>query len=167
MTCTYPGGPTVSFPRPAGWPAYFGTSSKNYHAYNEWVNTAFTNKKCIEDYLRTHPTPGTPQPATPQGTPNDATPSGLGDFGPSPVQSYASTDSNGNPVVINVTLPGHPLFPGYVARNVTGGPNNNQVNNYGEGTGWPQAGWSPIATPINNVWQGLTEEAINACRCKN
>ena len=69
--------------------------------------------------------------------------------------------SNGSQVVVNVTLPGHPLFPGYVARDVNGGV----INNFGEGTGWWQGENSPISDPINNVWYGLTDEAIKACSC--
>ena len=75
--------------------------------------------------------------------------------------------SNGDQVVVNVTMPGHPLFPGYVARTVQSGSNNNQINNYGEGTGWLQGPYSPFATPINNVWQGLADDAIKACSCQH
>jgi hypothetical protein len=76
---------------------------------------------------------------------------------------------NGGQVIVNVTQPGHPLFPGYVARTVatgatTAGPTN-VVNNYGEGTGWPQSSSDPLAGIINGVWYGLTEDAIKACTC--
>lgn len=80
----------------------------------------------------------------------------------SPVTSYAM-NYNGNQVIVNVTMPNHPLFPGYVARvNDADGI----MNNFGEGTGALQAGYSPFARPINNVWQGLSDDAINACSCK-
>lgn len=165
VTCTPPGGPTISFPRPAGWPDYIGPTSNNYHSYNESVNTSGTNKKCLEDYMRNHPTPGSPGPATPGGTANNASPSWVPSLFASPVLSY-STSSNGNPVVVNVTMPGHPLFPGYVARAVQSGSTNNQINNYGEGTGRLQGPNSPLSRPINNVWQYLTDEAIQACSCQ-
>jgi hypothetical protein len=130
------------------------------------VNTSGTNKKCLEDYIRNHPTPGSPNPATSGGAANDATPSALSWLSSSPVTSYVTT-ANGNQVIVNVTMPGHPLFPGYVARTVDSGPNNNQLNNYGEGTGWPQASWSPVGSPIDNVWQQLSDEAIKACSCQH
>jgi RHS repeat-associated protein len=165
VTCTAPGGgPTVSFPRPAGWPDYIGPSSENYHSYDELVNTANTNKKCLDDYIRSHPTPGSPSPASAGGTPNNASPSWVPSIFPSPVLSYV-TSSNGNQVIVNVTQPGHPLFPGYVARTIQTGPYNSLINNYGEGAGALQGPYSPFATPINNVWQGLSDDAIKACSC--
>jgi RHS repeat-associated protein len=168
VTCTAPGGgPTVSFPRPPNWPDYIGPSSANYHSYNEPENTSGASKQCLEDYIRNHPTPGyTPQnPATPQGVGNNATPSYLAAFGASPVLSY-STTSNGNQVIVNVTQPGHPLFPGYVARTVQSGTNSNQLNNYGEGTGLLQSPLIPILPGfIDNAWQQANEAAYKACSC--
>jgi len=164
VSCNVPDGPQISFPRPPDWPDYIGPGSTNYHSYNEWVNTSGINKACLEDYIRNRPTPGSPSPASADGTSNDATPNPLSAFGPSPVRTYLRT-SNGNQVIVNVTMPGHPLFPGYVARTVESGPSNNQLNNYGEGTGWRQADWSPFARPINNVWQWLSDDAIKACGC--
>lgn len=162
VTCNVPGGPQISFPQPAGWPSSLKPGDSNYHYYNKWVNLPpGVDKQCVEDYLKNHPTPGSPSPATPEGTPNDASPNWAAPFKSSPVKSYTMT-SNGSPVVVNVTLPGHPLFPGYVARDVSGGV----VNNFGEGTGWLQGPNSPFSGPINNVWYGLTDDAIKACSCQ-
>lgn len=162
VTCNVPGGPQISFPQPAGWPSSLKPGDSNYHYYNKSANLpSGVDKKCVEDYLKNHPTPGSPNPATPEGTPNDASPNWAAPFKSSPVKSYTMT-SNGSPVVVNVTLPGHPLFPGYVARDVNGGV----VNNFGEGTGWLQGPNSPFADPINNVWYGLTDDAIKACSCQ-
>lgn len=162
VSCNVPGGPQVSFTRPAGWPDYLGPRSGGYHYYNEWVKTAGLDKKCLDDYVRKHPTPGSPSAATANGTPNNASPNWVPSFMPSPVTSYAMS-SNGNQVVVNVTMPGHPLFPGYVVR--VNNPDGT-MNNFGEGTGPLQAGYSPLARPINNVWQGLSDDAINACSCR-
>jgi hypothetical protein len=120
------------------------------------------NKKCIEDYIRDHPTPGSPAAATPGGTANNASPSWVPSFMPSPVTSYVTT-YNGSQVIVNVTMPGHPLFPGYVARTVD---SSGLINNYGEGSGALQSSYSPFARPINNVWQGLTDDAIKHCSCQ-
>jgi hypothetical protein len=72
----------------------------------------------------------------------------------------------GSPVVVNVTLPGHPLFPGYVARTVSAGPSGNVMNNFGEGTGFLQNPFVPFNDwLINDVWYGLSDAAIEACSC--
>jgi RHS repeat-associated protein len=162
VTCNVPGGPQINFPQPSGWPSSIKPGDSNYHDYNKWRNAEGIDKKCLEDYLRNHPTPGYPKPATPAGTPNDATPSWASPFTYSPVVSY-SMSYNGSQVVVNVTMPGHPLFPGYVARTASG----NIINNFGEGTGWLQNTNVPFNDLlINNVWYGLTDEAIKACSCK-
>jgi len=167
VTCNVPGGPTISFPRPPNWPDYLGPNSFGYHYYNEWMNTSGTNKKCLEDYIRNHPTPGSPTPASSAGTFNDATPDYLTWYpGSSPVDSYYRV-VDGVPVVVNVTQPGHPLFPGYVARTVNGGPYNNMMNNFGEGVALKQSSYNPFNSLINNVWQKLNDEAYKACGCQH
>jgi uncharacterized protein RhaS with RHS repeats len=169
VTCTPPGGPTISFPRPAGWPDYIGPNSWSYHSYNESATVAGATTKCLENYIRNHPTPGyLPQgAATPGGTPNDATPSYLQYYpSGSPVLSYLTT-SNGTQGVVNVTMPGHPLFPCYVARIVQPGSNNNQLNNYGEGLAWKQSDWNPFNSVINNAWQVANDDAYKACSCQH
>lgn len=162
VSCNVPGGPRIGFPRPKGWPDRLGPGNINYHYYNELVRTAGIDKKCIDDYVRNHPTPGSPSAATSAGTPNNASPSWVPSFMPSPVTSY-SMNYNGNQVIVNVTMPGHPLFPGYVARV---NDSDGTMNNFGEGTGWIQGPYSPFSRPINNVWQGLSDDAIDACSCK-
>ena len=62
-----------------------------------------------------------------------------------PVISYVVTDvATGTPIVLNVTQPGHPLFPGVVARYTSGTPGNYTVNNVGEGTAAIESGWNPF-----------------------
>ena len=59
----------------------------------------------------------------------------------------------GNNVVVNATMPGHPLGNGIVVRDVTPNANGTStIQNYGEGNGRLQAPGSPIASEINNVW---------------
>ena len=165
LTCKSTNGPVVSFPQPKNWPNSITSKSPNYHEYNKFTKVGDIDAKCLQDYIQAHPTPGSPNPASFRCTPNDATPAwadALG-LGASPVSSYASS-YNGSPVVVNVTQTGHPLFPGYVARTVT----NGMANNYGEGTGRRQ---SPKYAPlndilINNVWYGLTDEAVKSCSCQ-
>ena len=67
--------------------------------------------------------------------------------------------------MVNVTLPGHPLFPGYVVRYIDG----SQVMNYGEGEGALQGQLSQaigLADQINGVWNGQTNGIINQCKCR-
>ncbi|MFK2931886.1 RHS repeat-associated core domain-containing protein [Dyella agri] len=173
VTCAAPGGPTVSFPQPAGWPTTINSSSENYHAYDVPVSTGGADAGAITQQIINNPTPGSPSAATAGGTYNDATPTafqdlsnfldGIGDgagggYNNSPVMSYVTVDpATGNTVVVNVTLPGHPLFPGYVAREVCGGV----VHNFGEGTSSLQSPSSPFANDINNVWIQQTQNLIN------
>ncbi|WP_156970656.1 hypothetical protein [Andreprevotia chitinilytica] len=165
VTCNVPGGPTISFPRPPKWPDHIQPGDSNYHYYDKWVNAGKTDSGCLQQYIQNHPTPGSPQPATPSGTQNDASPLWASWLTSSPVRSYSMT-SNGVPVVVNVTMPDHPLFPGYVARTVVPGSNGNIVNNFGEGTGLAQNPYMPGSDKfINNVWYGLTQNAIDACSC--
>lgn len=163
VTCDFPNGPRITFPRPNNWPDRIQPNNINYHEYNEWVKTGGVNKKCMEEYIQNHPTPGSPNPATSEGTLNNASPSWAPPDVASPVMSYTRS-YNGSPIIVNVTLPGHPLFPGYVARTID---ESGLVNNYGEGLGWLQAPYSPFSRLINNIWQGLTDEAIKHCSCHN
>jgi hypothetical protein len=158
-----PGGPQISFPRPDGWPDSINPNQANYHEYNKSVVTS-ANRECLQKYIQAHPTPGSPSPATPTGTPNDATPSLLS-WGPSsPVKSY-SIPLGATTIVVNVTEPAHPLFPGYVTRIVTQQGNNSVVNNMGEGAGGLQSNRNPLSGLINDIWYPLTDDAIKACTC--
>ena len=169
VTCRAPGGgPTVTFPRPPKWPATIGSSSSSYHDYNKWVPLNGVDSACVMQGIIDNPTPGTPSPASSTGTPNNATPSlpqaivrlASGGFigVKSPVISYIR---NNGKVVVNVTLPGHPLHPGYVARTI----GDKKVNNYGEGLGRLQKESWPTAKRINGVWIGQTKGIINSCTC--
>src|SRR5438309_11889075 len=82
-----------------------------------------------------------------------------GNFGP--VRSYSTVDQNGNPIVVNVTLKGHPLYPGYVVRYTTLGPDGHTIlNNEGVGAGLWQSNSSPdwFRNFINNQWIGQSQD---------
>jgi RHS repeat-associated protein len=181
VTCSAPnGGPTVSFPRPEGWPSYIGPNSSFYHNYDIPVNVGNKPAACILTALIQNPTPGSPNPATAAGTGNNATPSGaqaafdaldalssfgndMGGYNNSPVISYIT---GGGSVVVNVTLPGHPLFPGYVARTVTPNSGGTVIHNFGEGTSFLQSQYSPLAGTINGIWnQQSSDLAAGATGC--
>jgi RHS repeat-associated protein len=161
-------GPEVSFPTPAGFPAFFNSASDNYHHYDKQVSGS---KRCSDlmSAIINNPTPGgSNSPATLHGTLNNATPPNFWAQIPSPVMSYLATDSNGNPVVINVTEPNHPLWPGYVVRTITSNSNGGiMVHNYGEGLGVLQS-FGPLSDYfINDAWIGQTQGLMNSCGCGN
>jgi RHS repeat-associated protein len=181
VTCTYPGGPTFTVPRPPGWPDDISQSSKMHHLYNIRVAGGCVNADELRQKIVRNPTPGTaPNGASPNGTPNDANPPwmegfvhGIGTYGGdsssplNPVLSYTRT-FNGQTIVVNVTQPGHTLFPGYVARVVTTTQNGVVVNNLGEGLGPFQSRYSPVAGLINSAWESQSQGLIDQtsqCTC--
>jgi len=151
---------SVSFPTPKGWQD-FTSSSTNYHFYSTPANAGSANPAAVQQWVVNNPTPGTTNPATPQGALNDATPfvGGVSPINISPVQSFTTTNqANGSPVVVNVTLPGHQLFPGIVVRQVDQTSNGTVINNYGEGTStWQSPNTflgKEFGSDINGVWAG-------------
>jgi hypothetical protein len=165
-------------PAPSGFPARIDPGQPNYHGYNITANAGSISSSTLMAGVISSPTPGSPGAATAAGTLNDATPSAwsaaayivvsaltIGLDSPqtiSPVVSYATTDQNGNPIVVNVTLPGHPLEPGYVVRYATTNANGQTIlNNEGEGTGFLQSSSNPASSVINNQWQSQSQSIIN------
>jgi RHS repeat-associated protein len=151
---------TVNFPTPTGWQD-FTSSSANYHFYSTPANVGSANPAAVQQWVVNNPTPGSPNPATPQGTLNDATPvlGGISPINISPVLSYTTTnEDNGSSVVLNVTLPGHPLFPGVVVREVDLTAEGTMINNYGEGTSALQTPSTfigkELGPDINGIWTG-------------
>ena len=154
MTANY----TVSFPQQPGFQD-FTTKSANYHAYSTPAATPGRTLQEDRQFVTNNPTPGFPSPATPQGTSNDATPvvGGLSPVSISPVKSFTLTNQkDGQPVVVNVTEPGHPLQSGIVVREPTQTNNGTVINNWGEGTAPLQAPGSRVGNEINSVWRDQT-----------
>jgi hypothetical protein len=146
----------VTFDTPEGFP---GTdeSKGDFHYYTETARSEY-DAETTRDWVRANPTPGKPDPATPEGTLNDATPifGGTSPVNISPVTSYVTTNQvTGNEVVVNVTMPTHGLAPGIVVREVVStGDSSSMIVNYGEGNGILQHENSPVADAINGVWRG-------------
>lgn len=122
-----------------------------------------------QQFVNNFPTPGFPSPATPQGTANDATPviGGLSPVSISPVTSFSLTNQlDGKPVVVNVTMPGHPLQSGIVVREATQIGSTTSIQNWGEGTAGLQAPGAFFANDINGVWRNQTPwSAPNPAGC--
>lgn len=141
------------------------------HNYDKPVSTSGKCQKGdLMQLIINNPTPGASNlPATASGAPNNAAPSNFWIQTASPVISYLTYDSAGDQVVVNVTQPGHPLFPGYVVRVIKPGPGGAlTVHNYGEGWGFKQSIFDPLfANSINNVWTSQTQDLINQCGCSH
>jgi hypothetical protein len=142
----------VTFPTPTGF-QNTNPRAEDYHQYHV-DKVSPRNADETRAWVRDNPTPGDPSPATPGGTPNDATPSLATAFVDSPVMSYSTTNVvTGNQVVVNATLPGHPLGNGVVVRDTSSGPDGTSIiHNFGEGNGALQAPGSPVAGAINSAW---------------
>jgi len=176
LSCTTPRGRTLRpVPAPEGFPD-IAPDKPQYHSYSvPSVLQGAPGSQAMQGVID-NPTPGPGtlnHPATPRGTLNEATPpldyyAFLGatrfPYGAplSPVKSYLTQDQDGNPVVMNVTEPGHPLYPGYVARYITPSDQGSTIQNEGEGLGYYQAperpGW--MRDMINNVWQDQSDAII-------
>jgi RHS repeat-associated protein len=148
----------VSFPTQRGWKDFTSTD-RNYHFYSEPAASPLPQAQ-TQQWVQDNPTPGFPSPATAQGTNNDATP-GVGGISPisiSPVKSFVTTNQmDGAQVVVNVTLPGHPLKDGIVVRETVAGPNGTStIQNWGEGDGSLQKPGSKLGEAIDSVWKTQT-----------
>jgi hypothetical protein len=154
--------PTVTFPAPKGFPAKISNSNILHHEYRYETDSEGKADKSVQQSIVNNPTPGKDSPATSKGTSNDASPvsgsrKALSALSDSPVKSYAATDKNGNTWTINVTEPGHPLFPGYVLRGAVDGT----TITYGEGVGAAQAFGPASQILINDVWKGQNQQNID------
>jgi hypothetical protein len=176
LSCTTPRGRTLRpVPAPEGFPDV-APDKPQYHSYSvPSVLRGAPGPQAMQGVID-NPTPGPrllTHPATPQGTLNEATPpldyyAFLGatrsPYGAplNPVKSYVTQDQDGNPVVMNVTEPGHALYPGYIARYVTPSDEGSTIQNEGEGLGYYQAPERPkwMRDMINNVWQEQSDAII-------
>jgi len=147
----------VSVPTQPGWndPK---SNQENYHFYSTPADSPMSQQD-TQKWVNNNPTPGFPSPATAKGTVNDATPvvGGISPVNISPVRSFTTTNKvDGNPVVVNVTLPGHPLQSGIVVREAVPGPNGTStIQNWGEGNGSLQKPGGTLTNDINGVWKGM------------
>jgi RHS repeat-associated protein len=125
-------------------PGYIGPKESGHHVYNAETSTPGSSQELtasIESAVINNPTPGSDLPATPEGVVNDAGISPFsGDFGDK-VVSFVSKDSNGNTIVVNVTIPGqHALNPGYVAQAIVPQQSSTSIFVVGEGNALVQVG---------------------------
>lgn len=136
-----------------------------HHQYAISESRRCVNENDARNAVANDPTPGWNDPATRGGQFNNASPTPLLWWTFSPVTSYLMP----NGTTVNVTMPGHPLHPGYVARVTSSNGDVVTVTNFGEGAGALQSQHSPLAGPINDVWHGQTREILDGlkeCGCQ-
>jgi len=168
-SCSYPGGPSFRLPTPpGGFPDINASNRALYHKYDVQRTLGCADPRDVMQSIINNPTPGNPNPASPDGTANNAP---VPFFGDNPVTSWLTTDLNtGLPLVVNITGPSSAFSPGYVARQVV----NGVAHTYGEGlNGWQSpavtAGWvQDIANEL--LWgrqmSGFINKAKQSCGCK-
>lgn len=159
FSCTTPRGRSFSgVPAPANFPGLIAPGVRHYHEYGVSSAPGSSREKLMQGAID-KPTPGPGplnQAASPQGTLNEATPgAAYGAFlggtrlpwgSPlSPVKSYLWKDDAGNPIVVNVTEPGHALAPGYVVHYIEETPEGPRIQTEGEGL-------SPWQAPEQPQW---------------
>jgi uncharacterized protein RhaS with RHS repeats len=142
--CDPPGDDIGTFTIPAEHnPGYIGPDKGGHHDYYAEASTPSTKKDeaGITQAVIDNPTPGNDSPATARGVVNDAGISPLSGAYGDKVVSYVTKDSNGNTVVVNVTVPGqHILNPGYVAQAIVPGDHSTTIFVVGEGNARIQQG---------------------------
>ena len=151
LHCITPGGRRFTVPA-EGLPdgLRIAPGDPDFHYYSTSVGPQPGNLRRPMPGVINDPTPALRsmvRPATPEGTENPAAPwyaQLLGTLAPAalnplsgspswPVRSYTTADQNGTPLVVNVTQPGHPLYPGVVARYGTTSPSGAMIHNEGSG----------------------------------
>ncbi|MEM6411026.1 MAG: RHS repeat-associated core domain-containing protein [Pseudomonadota bacterium] len=140
--CDPPGDDIGTFTIPAEHnPGYIGPNKGGHHSYPAEASTPSSGDvgEHITQAVIDNPTPGNDSPATAAGVKNDA---GISPFpNTDNVISYVTEDSNGNTVVVNVTVEGeHLLHPGYVAQAIVPGNHSTTIFVVGEGNALIQQG---------------------------
>jgi RHS repeat-associated protein len=157
FSCSFPGGPSFGpLPAPPNWPNTIEPGNNNYHQYVKPTDAGTCLKpNDVFPGIVNSPAPGFPNPATSNGTSNEATPTWMQTFGPTninPITSYVTTDNRtGQQIVVNVTQPGHQLWPGYTARTAVTENGRTYVRTYGEGLGGPSS-FSVESNNHNGRW---------------
>lgn len=144
---------------------------------NAMRETGTSSEKLMQGAID-KPTPGPPalnRPATSGGTLNEATaPASLYNsflagtkmpYGTpvNPVKSYLWHDSDGKPIIVNVTEPGHGLEPGYVIHHIVQTPEGPRIQTEGEGLSPWQAPGSPqwLQKQLSEgTWAPISKESL-------
>ncbi len=162
--CNHPDSdvPNVSFPRPDNWPDRISPDDQplRYHGYDypyPWPgNGGAAAAAMIEGAAIGNPTPGREDdPATSSGTWNDVGRIAFQCY--NPVMSYVMPNPRdpSRLMIVNVTLPGHELFPGYIVQFVDVDPltGGTTLHVAGEGAHINQSNYNFIARYMERgIW---------------
>ena len=140
--CDPPGDDIGTFTIPAEHnPGYIGPNEGGHHVYTADASIPSSGNvgESITQAVIDNPTLGNDSQETAAGVKNEA---GISPFAITDnVISYVSRDSNGNTVVVNVTVSGqHILNPGYVAQAIVPGDHSTTIFVVGEGNARIQQG---------------------------
>jgi hypothetical protein len=184
FSCTTPGGTSFGpLPAPNGFPANIGSDSGSHHQYR-YESAPFYNPKEVMRQAIERPTFGPSDlnsPATREGTANEATPqpyhtiaeavkaaTGMHGLPLGPVKSHVAEDQHGNTVVVNVTEPGHVLFPGYVVHSIVKSDDGSyRLVTEGEGLGLLQSKRSPekLRDIVNRqTWEEYQKQILDRAK---
>jgi hypothetical protein len=184
FSCTTPRGTSFGpLPAPKGFPATIGPESGSHHQYR-YESAPFYNPKEVMRQAIERPTFGPSDlnsPATREGTANEATPqpyhtiaeavkaaTGMHGLPLGPVKSHVAEDQHGNTVVVNVTEPGHVLFPGYVVHSIVKSDDGSyRLVTEGEGLGLLQSKQAPekLRDIINRqTWEEYQKEILDRAK---
>ena len=183
LGCTTPGGTSFGpLPVPKGFPS-ITPGSGSHHEYRYESDPIYNPKEVMRQVIE-RPTPGPSDlnaPATPEGTRNEATPqpyysiaealkaaSGMWGLSMGPVKSHVTTDQDGNTVVVNVTEPGHRLYPGYVVHHIVKAEDGSyRLVTEGEGLGALQSPHAPekLRDFLNRqTWEDYHKQVLERAR---
>lgn len=184
FSCTTPGGTSFGpLPAPKGFPATIGPDSGSHHQYRYESAPLYNPKEVMRQAIE-RPTFGPSDrnsPATRDGTANEATPqpyhsiteavkaaTGMHGFPMGPVKSHVTEDQHGNTVVVNVTEPGHVLFPGYVVHSIVKSDDGSyRLVTEGEGLGLLQSKHAPekLRDVINRqTWEEYQKQTLDRAK---
>ena len=171
-----------SFVGAEGIPGDHGPDSGSHHQYR-YESAPFYNPKEVMRQAIERPTFGPSDlnsPATREGTANEATPqpyhsiaeavkaaTGMHGLSLGPVKSRVTQDQHGNTVVVNVTEPGHALFPGYVVHSIVKSDDGSyKLVTEGEGLGLLQSKLAPekLRDIINRQTWGYQKEILDRAK---
>jgi RHS repeat-associated protein len=167
LNCDPPGDEIGSYtiPRPEGHPGVLSTDGY-YNQYKIESSTPGTGKILLEEITNSvinNPTPGWyDQPASPDGTLNDA---GINVFATTgswgdQVRSYSTVDSNGNTVVVNLSMPGNHVFhPAVVSQVIRQDNRGTSVTLVGESSSMIHGGGND--NPLNEAAEQIFKFVID------
>ncbi|WP_340648268.1 RHS repeat-associated core domain-containing protein [Pseudoxanthomonas winnipegensis] len=157
--------PTITFPRPEGFPAKISAQDSMFHhvyRFSDGAGQGDANYGLrVNNQLVQNPTPMENQPATLQGSKIDVNANNAISriTGQDNVMSYKIPLQGGANAVLNVTTSDHAAIWGIVLRTTEAGPDGTQnIITYGEGDSFLQRAFDPNNNQSRKVWAKSAED---------